>query len=445
MTSDPHRTTFPFVHHHHRPSQSLNCNTKPLRKKIFRKKAQSVPLGDGGGGNTYNSDYMSPQHDLKRNSRRPSVDSFDLILQAAELLDASEVETVVADEDYALDSGEETATCTQQVTPETEFKAFRPDAPPLSPASSFSSNVDNRSIRSEFITGLVDFADELISSIWQKPSNAMQKTDSVIPMRQFIQEVLRRSQSSYGTLSLGLYYLGRASRRPLPQHLRDDNGEFPWCKCSRRMFLAALILATKFLHDRAYTNRAWAKLAGLTTREVGNCERALLEWLNWELYVSPPVFIKWQSDVFKRVRANMTCSSLDKGALLTMMNEKEAEDDDDLQSQASSSATLNVCLDLELVKLEENDPVPIPPKVNTQVAYDRITKRLIELQQQRQQLARRTTQDTQPLLDQVDAQIQSIVSLLAPVVEEIARKRVSSCAQENAEVYMHAAKRSRVM
>jgi hypothetical protein len=167
--------------------------------------------------------------------------------------------------------------------------------------------VDNHSLRSEFISGLVDFSDELICSIWQKPATDTSPVDSVIPMRQFIQEVLRRSQSSYGTLSLALYYLGRASRRPLPAHLRkQDKDEFPWCKCSRRMFLAALILSTKFLHDRAYTNRAWAKLAGLTTREVGLCERALLEWLNWELYVHPRVFVKWQSDIFKRVRGNMS-------------------------------------------------------------------------------------------------------------------------------------------
>jgi len=45
--------------------------------------------------------------------------------------------------------------------------------------------------------------------------------------------------------------------------------------CPRRTFLAALILASKFLQDRCYSNRAWAKLSGLPAREVGRCERAL--------------------------------------------------------------------------------------------------------------------------------------------------------------------------
>ncbi|KAL5476440.1 PCL5_1 [Sanghuangporus weigelae] len=55
--------------------------------------------------------------------------------------------------------------------------------------------------------------------------------------------------------------------------------------CPRRTFLAALILASKFLQDRCYSNRAWAKLSGLTPREVGRCERALGNVLGWRLWV----------------------------------------------------------------------------------------------------------------------------------------------------------------
>lgn len=55
--------------------------------------------------------------------------------------------------------------------------------------------------------------------------------------------------------------------------------------CPRRAFLAALILASKFLQDRCYSNRAWAKLSGLPPREVGRCERALGDALQWRLWV----------------------------------------------------------------------------------------------------------------------------------------------------------------
>lgn len=55
--------------------------------------------------------------------------------------------------------------------------------------------------------------------------------------------------------------------------------------CPRRTFLAALILASKFTQDKCYSNRAWAKLSGLPPREIGRCERALGNALDWRLWV----------------------------------------------------------------------------------------------------------------------------------------------------------------
>ncbi|KAA1476028.1 hypothetical protein DENSPDRAFT_489981 [Dentipellis sp. KUC8613] len=69
--------------------------------------------------------------------------------------------------------------------------------------------------------------------------------------------------------------------------------------CPRRTFLAALILASKFLQDKCYSNRAWAKLAGLPAREIGRCERALGDALDWRLWVGklpprrPPLARSW--------------------------------------------------------------------------------------------------------------------------------------------------------
>lgn len=58
----------------------------------------------------------------------------------------------------------------------------------------------------------------------------------------------------------------------------------PLC-CPRRTFLACLILASKFMQDCSYSNRAWGKLAGLPPREIGRCERAVGEALEWRLWV----------------------------------------------------------------------------------------------------------------------------------------------------------------
>jgi hypothetical protein len=55
--------------------------------------------------------------------------------------------------------------------------------------------------------------------------------------------------------------------------------------CPRCTFLVALILASKFSQDKSYSNRAWAKLSGLPPREIGRCERALGQTLDWRLWI----------------------------------------------------------------------------------------------------------------------------------------------------------------
>ena len=61
--------------------------------------------------------------------------------------------------------------------------------------------------------------------------------------------------------------------------------------CPRRTFLAAIILASKFLLDKCYSNRAWAKMSGLPLHEVGRSERALGDILGWRLWVGKGINI----------------------------------------------------------------------------------------------------------------------------------------------------------
>ena len=57
--------------------------------------------------------------------------------------------------------------------------------------------------------------------------------------------------------------------------------------CPRRAFLASLILASKFMQDKCYSNRAWAKLAGLPAREIAPLRARFgrgpwMETLGWQ-------------------------------------------------------------------------------------------------------------------------------------------------------------------
>ncbi|KAI0706833.1 hypothetical protein C8T65DRAFT_740536 [Cerioporus squamosus] len=84
----------------------------------------------------------------------------------------------------------------------------------------------------------------------------------------------------------------------------------PLC-CPRRTFLACLILASKFMQDRSYSNRAWAKLAGLPPREIGRCERALGEALEWRLWVGKLPSTSTSNRVVSRSKSegNMLCGA----------------------------------------------------------------------------------------------------------------------------------------
>lgn len=214
-----------------------------------------------------------------------------------------------------------------------------------------------------------DVAMVALDSIWPPyaPADAARKTEStLLPIEYFINETIRRSRSTPEVLQIALYYLHRA-RGPI----RERIGEMQKCKtrfaelvhrrqaqqhaadypsppsspvteeyqqvamdvmrtakdpivCGRRMFLAALVIASKFVHDRTYSNRgmfaspslssssphvtdsllsalAWAKLSGLTVQEVSAYERALLEVLDYRLFVSGELFENCTSFQLHRV------------------------------------------------------------------------------------------------------------------------------------------------
>ncbi|KAF9551488.1 hypothetical protein EC957_008157 [Mortierella hygrophila] len=63
--------------------------------------------------------------------------------------------------------------------------------------------------------------------------------------------------------------------------------------CGRRMFLAALILASKFQQDRTYSNKAWSKISGLPVAEINLNEITFLTLIDYRLFVSQTVFQKW--------------------------------------------------------------------------------------------------------------------------------------------------------
>lgn len=157
-----------------------------------------------------------------------------------------------------------------------------------------------------FVDSLVDSSTQIVEAIWPLSSVACRNelgSKAVLPLRTFIQETLRRSRTSYSTLQVALYYL-ILIKPHVPKHnftteQPEDRHADRALQCGRRMFLAALILASKYLQDRNYSARAWSKISGLNTNEINQNEISFLLAVNWKLHIADDVFQRWTEIVLK--------------------------------------------------------------------------------------------------------------------------------------------------
>ncbi|KAM3513657.1 hypothetical protein MY11210_002668 [Beauveria gryllotalpidicola] len=157
-----------------------------------------------------------------------------------------------------------------------------------------------------FVDSLVDSSTQIVEAIWPLSSAACRSepgTRTVLPLRTFIQETLRRSRTSYSTLQVALYYLVLIKPH-VPKHnftmeQPEDRHADRALQCGRRMFLSALILASKYLQDRNYSARAWSKISGLNTLEINQNEICFLLAVNWKLHIADDVFQRWTEIVLK--------------------------------------------------------------------------------------------------------------------------------------------------
>lgn len=145
-----------------------------------------------------------------------------------------------------------------------------------------------------------DSSAQIVEAIWPLSSVVCRSElgyKGVLPLRTFIQETLRRSRTSYSTLQVALYYLilikPHVPKHDFTMEQPEDAHAARALQCGRRMFLSALILASKYLQDRNYSARAWSKISGLNTLEINQNEMAFLLAVNWQLHITDAVFQRW--------------------------------------------------------------------------------------------------------------------------------------------------------
>jgi Cyclin len=75
------------------------------------------------------------------------------------------------------------------------------------------------------------------------------------------------------------------------------------------MFLAAVIVASKYLQDRNYSNRAWAKISGLPVKEINANEFVFLKVAKYDLYVGECLYKRWSGVLLNHVMATVSVST----------------------------------------------------------------------------------------------------------------------------------------
>jgi PHO85 cyclin-5 len=166
---------------------------------------------------------------------------------------------------------------------------------------------------------MLDTGALIIETIW--PNQTIPILNSkILPLRVFIQETIRRSRTSFSTLQLALYYLVRIKSAVLDFEEKNPDWFTTPCNfgkvaskhpiaCGRRMFLAAVIIASKYLQDRNYSNRAWAKISGLPVKEINANEFVFLNIADYELYVGEALYKRWSGVLLNHVMATVSVST----------------------------------------------------------------------------------------------------------------------------------------
>lgn len=155
-------------------------------------------------------------------------------------------------------------------------------------------NIDRLNLHKSFIKKIlsIDITTLTIRTSWPMEISTTNEGQPVVNTHAFVRHLLKRSRATRSTLQLAIFYLFRI--RP---YINKRSQFDPIVKCGRRMFLAALICAHKYLYDNTFTNASWAKISKLPVKEINQAERALLEMLDYRLYVSTELYQKFEAQL----------------------------------------------------------------------------------------------------------------------------------------------------
>ncbi|KAI8878009.1 hypothetical protein K501DRAFT_259381 [Backusella circina FSU 941] len=171
-----------------------------------------------------------------------------------------------------------------------------------------------------YVDTLVDITSLTIRTSWSMEMVTTNDGQPVVNTQAFVRHLLKRSRATRSTLQLAIFYLFRI-RPQLAKRSQID----PIVKCGRRMFLAALICAHKYLYDNTFTNASWAKISRLPVKEINQAERSLLEMLDYRLFVSTELYQKFEAQLQEAMPEQLSSATPLTGKRMRSIEEDNSE------------------------------------------------------------------------------------------------------------------------
>ncbi|KAJ2793116.1 PHO85 cyclin-5, partial [Coemansia guatemalensis] len=129
----------------------------------------------------------------------------------------------------------------------------------------------------------------------------------------------QQQQAAAGQLQSG------PEAKPAPASSNSNNststkasGKSDVTKCGRRMFVAALLCASKFISDYPYSWVTWNKITRLPLSQISDMERAFLQMIDYRLYVDGNTYEKFHRLLARSGMRNGRLMVCDSGAAASL-------------------------------------------------------------------------------------------------------------------------------
>ena len=108
--------------------------------------------------------------------------------------------------------------------------------------------------------------------------------------------MMRYGKCSPSCAVVGLIYLQRVKKMVPSACITSHN--------MQRLLLIAVMLANKFLDDLYFSNKHWAKIGGLSLKEVNRLELTILSLVGWRMHVTRADYFEYLEELGCAPRAN---------------------------------------------------------------------------------------------------------------------------------------------